>query len=652
MVDYQKDLNQGQHEVVTRADGPVLVLAGAGSGKTRVLVYRLAYLLDQGVSPRNIMLATFTNKAAREMTTRAEILLRKDLKSLWSGTFHHIGHMILRREAERIGLSQHFTIIDVEDACALIDDCIEELGFHKHGKLFPKKDLIGTIWSLAVNAQKNTEQIINEFYPHTQEYAEEIKKILTLFVRKKKEAQLVDFNDLLLLWLELLRNDEVCEKYSSGFQYILVDEYQDTNRLQFEILVRLSSIHRNILVVGDDAQSIYSFRAAEVRNILDFPKIFPDAKVFKLEVNYRSSPEILELANQIIRNNQEQFPKELKAIKPSASVPLVVTTKDVYHQAEFVAKTIIEFIREDAKLSDIAVLFRSRFQALELEMELIKRNIPYIIRGGVRFFEQAHIKDTIAFLRILTNPQDEISFKRALCLYESIGRGYAAKIWGHIVKDKKNFQDICNILPQRQRKGFGEFYQLVSLIKKKENPQEALSEIISFYKEYCYVTFENPDDRLADLAELEKMAGKYPSTRSFLDDIGSYEEFKGESVVGYSEREDMLVLSTIHQAKGLEWESVFLIGFSEYDFPHPKSLKNKQSYEEERRLFYVAATRAKKHFSIVYPARKYTPREGAILARPSPFLKELSSHAVHELCLYDYETSSLESSVADDDFFI
>ena len=553
-INYPENLNHQQLKVVQEAEGPCLVLAGAGSGKTRVLIYRLAYLLEKGIHPQNILLATFTNKAAQEMIHRAEVLLKSTLSGLWAGTFHHIGNITLRKEARLLGYSPNFTIVDKEDSKDLIDDCIEELGYSQKGKLFPKKNIISNVLSFAANSQREIEEVITDFFPQLEEFEVSIKKVSKHYAKKKKEANIMDFDDLLINWLTVLENKEICEKYSRLFQYILVDEYQDTNKLQFEIIKRLASVNKNILVVGDDAQSIYSFRAAEIHNLLDFPQTFEGAKVFKLEINYRSTPQILNLANEIIKHNVNQFPKELEAIKPEADIPLVVKTKDVYQQAKFVAQRIIELHREGVPLQEIAVLFRSRFQALELEMELLKRNIPYIIRGGVRFFEQAHIKDVMAYLKILMNPKDELSFKRAISLHKGIGRGFAIKIWEKYAKNKESLSDIEKGLPKRQQEGFKEFSSLINSLKKVSSPQDVIREIMEFYKNYCYLSFDNADDRLMDLKELAKMAADYPTIRRFLVELGSYEEFKSETLLSAKDQDEILILSTIHQAKGLEWE--------------------------------------------------------------------------------------------------
>jgi len=622
-INYEENLNPQQLKVVKEADGPSLVLAGAGSGKTRVLIYRLAYLLSKGVPATNILLVTFTNKASKEMIHRAETVLKSSLSGLWAGTFHHVGNMILRKEAHVFGYSPNFTIIDKEDSKDLLEDCIEELGYTKDAKLFPKKDIISNIYSMCVNSLKGVEDVILETYPHIEEYCGHIKKVLARYEQKKKQSNTMDFNDLLNYWLKILESDELCKKYSGNFKYILVDEYQDTNRIQFEIIKRVSCVNKNILVVGDDAQSIYSFRGADINNLLDFPKTFEGAKIYKLEINYRSSPQILALANNIITHNINQFPKNLKAVKPAGEKPMAVKTKDVYAQAKFIAQRALELHNQGTSLREIAVLFRSHFQILELEIELMKRNIPYIMRGGVRFFEQAHIKDVMAYLKIINNQNDELSFKRAVSLYKGIGRSFATKIWKMMIVEKKPIDEVTKVLPKRQQTGFREFSKILGKIRTIEQPQNAIREILSFYKDYCYLTFDNPDDRILDLEELAKMAADYPTVRRFLTELSSFEEFKGESMLSAGEKREYITLSTIHQAKGLEWETVFIVGFSDYEFPHPKALGKQEALEEERRLFYVATTRAKELLYITYPEVKYTFKNGLIICRPSMFLTEI-----------------------------
>jgi len=630
---YKENLNPQQLKVVKEAEGPSLVLAGAGSGKTRVLIHRLAYLLEKGIPPSNILLVTFTNKASNEMTNRAEILLKSSLKNLWAGTFHHIGNVTLRKEAQILGYSSNFTIADTEDAKDLLEDCLEDLGFYKCEKMFPKKGLIYNIYSLAANSQKDTDEIIAEKYSHIEDYAPQIKKIITRYKKKKKEANIMDFTDLLTNWLKVLQNQDICQKYAKNFQYILVDEYQDTNKLQFEILKRLCSFHKNILAVGDDAQSIYSFRAADINNILDFPKTFEGTKIFKLQINYRSFPPILSLANEIIKHNIDQFPKTLEAIKKGGEIPYVVKTKDVYQQARFIGQKILELNKEGTPLKEIAILFRSRFQSLELEMELLKRNIPYIVRGGLRFFEQAHIKDALSYLKITINPQDELSFKRALCLQKGIGRSFAYRIWDKLISGKNSISTIKDSLPARQRRGFGEFASIFEALKKIKSPESALRKVIETYQDYCYLSFDNADERILDLEELAKLSSNYSTVKEFILGFSSFEEFKGETLLGGYGRGESLVLSTIHQAKGLEWEVVFIIGFCEYSFPHPKALDCASALEEERRLFYVAATRTKSTLYITYPQTKYTFKNGLVITRPSMFLYELPNYTYEEIII-------------------
>ncbi len=630
---YLKGLNPQQAEVIKGGDGAALVLAGAGSGKTRVLIHRLAYLLSQGINPKNILLVTFTNRASAEMTHRAESLINSSLKGLWAGTFHHIGNRILRREAKHLGYSSNFSIADSEDAKSLIGDCLQSLGYQKKEKMFPKKRLLYNIYSLAINSQTDSDEVIAKFYLHLQEYAHPIKKIFSYYQQKKKQANLMDFSDLLSKWLEVLEDPLLAEKYSQIFRYILVDEYQDTNQIQFEILKKLSAYHKNILVVGDDAQSIYSFRAAQINNLLDFPKVFKTNKIFKLEINYRSSPQILNLANAIIKHNVHQYPKKLKAVKDDREIPCLVSAKDVYQQAQFVGQRILELNREGIPLSEIAVLFRSRFQALELEIEMAKRNIPYIVRGGLRFFEQAHIKDVISFLKIIINPHDEIAFKRALSLYRGIGKNYAYRIWEKLILENNSPEQVLDKIPKRQKTSFKEFNNLFTALKKIKKPDQALKKIIGMYKEYCYFSFDNAAERLMDLDEMVKMSYNYPTLEKFLNDSGAYEEFKGEKRIPEEEREEVLTLTTIHQAKGLEWEAVFIIGFSEYDFPHAKALVSKEALEEERRLFYVATTRTKSCLYVSYPQTKYSHKNGIIISQPSMFSQELPGNAYEEIIL-------------------
>lgn len=627
-------LNPQQLKVVKEAEGPCLVLAGAGTGKTKVLVHRLAYILEKGIKPYNIFLATFTNKAAELMRQRAQILTRSPLTGLWTGTFHHLGNIILHREAEKIGYRNNFSIIDTSDSKDCLSECLKTFTWIKKEKSFPKPELIFSIFNLCANSLISIEEVIANSYPHLREYTAYLKKIHSLYQEKKKQLNVMDFSDLLVNWLKLLKeNRDVQEKYSRQFKYILVDEYQDTNKIQFQILQELSRVHNNILVVGDDAQSIYSFRGARIDNILEFPRTFKGTKIFKLEINYRSHSGILFLANEVISHNKKQFPKKLTPTKENFNFPKIVKVDDVYAQAKFVIEKIKKLtFQENIPLREIAILFRARFQALELEVELAKENIPYIIRGGIRFFEQAHIKDVVSYLRFLVNREDELSFKRAISLHKGISKNYAHKIWLAVKKNNYSLKNISLKLPSNPKQGWENFKQLLSSLEEIKNPTLAIRKILEQYRDYCYLSFANPQERIDDIEEMAKMAKEYSSLENFLLKINSYEEFKTKNAPFRREiNTPSLVLSTIHQAKGLEWEVVFLVGFSDYEFPNPRSLESEERLEEERRLLYVAITRTKNILYITYPQNKYTFKNGIIKVRPSLFYYEISPDCYEEI---------------------
>ena len=636
-IDYAKDLNKSQYAVVTRGDGPCLVLAGAGSGKTRTLIYRVAYLLEKGVHPSEIFLATFTNKAALEMRDRVETLVKLESRGLWCGTFHHIGNRILRQHAGCLNFKGDFGILDAEDSRDLIKSCIKILNLQSTNLQFPKPRVVQSILSFATNSRKPLRQAVQGHMPFLANFLPSLEKIKLLYEEKKNKTNNLDYDDLLLKWLELLqRSAEVREKLSHQFRYCLVDEYQDTNLLQNEIIRILSSQHKNILVVGDDAQSIYSFRAAEIKNILDFPNEYENAKLFKLETNYRSTKSILNLANESIKNNVHQFPKFLKSVHGEGRLPQLVRVKDSREEARFVAQRIGEFQEEGVELSEIAVLFRAHYQAAELEMELTKRGIGYTIRGGVRFFEQAHIKDVLSYLRILQNPLDELAWTRSLTLQPGIGDGFAGKIF---LKFEEGGADLQKILknefagsfPKKMQEGFLGFRAVMKRLLSemlKDRPDLLIDTIIeSGYNKHVLLNFENAQDRLEDLKELVNFAHTYKTLKSFLADAALKESFKGESVAGQADKkaadDNELILSTIHQAKGLEWRAVFIIHLSEGQFPHAKSMESENAVEEERRLFYVAGTRAKEDLILVHPMTRFDYNLGTVISRPSLFTLEL-----------------------------
>src|ERR1041385_5191188 len=432
-VRYEDELNQEQLDVVMAGEGPMLVIAGAGSGKTRALTYCVSRLIEDGIDPSDILLLTFTNKASREMLSRVEQLVPIDPRRIWGGTFHSVGNRLLRQHAAAIGYRPNFSILDDEDSKEMMESAVSALGIKTMEKRFPKGDVLLDIYSFLINTRTPLEIELENNYPHFAIYRDEIISVFRRYKERKREANAMDFDDLLVNWKLLLdEHPEVGEALKRRFRTILVDEYQDTNKLQADIIDSMASERRNVMVVGDDAQSIYSFRGASFENILTFPLRFPEAKIYKLETNYRSTPQILALANASMSHNRFQFKKELHAVRGSGPEPAVVGVDDVFEQAAFVAQRILELRDEGESLADIAVLYRSHYQSLELQMELSRRLIPYEIRSGVRFFEQAHIKDVVAYLKIVTNTRDELSWKRVLKLYPKIGEKTAAEVWTRI----------------------------------------------------------------------------------------------------------------------------------------------------------------------------------------------------------------------------
>src|SRR5882762_7636668 len=429
-IDYAAELNAQQHAAVSAPPGPSLVIAGAGSGKTRTLTYRVAYLLEQGIPPERILLLTFTNKAAKEMMRRVSDLLGHELAALWGGTFHSIGNRVLRQHAALLGYQRDFTIMDREDAKHLINTCVAESEIDVKATRFPKADVLGDIFSLAVNTHKSIPDILAEQYDYFTHLAAQIADMQKRYAARKRATNAMDFDDLLALWLKLLQeHEEVREHYQRRFQFILVDEYQDTNKLQSDLIDLLAARHQNVMVVGDDAQSIYSWRGADYQNILKFPERYPATKIYKIEINYRSTPEILNVANAAILPNIEQFTKELAPARKAGSKPVVAACQDSAQQATFVAQRVLELREEGIALNNMAVLYRSHFHALELQLELTRRNIPIAITSGIRFFEQAHIKDVAAYLKLVCNPRDELAFKRLTKMLPGIGRKRADKLW-------------------------------------------------------------------------------------------------------------------------------------------------------------------------------------------------------------------------------
>jgi DNA helicase-2/ATP-dependent DNA helicase PcrA len=639
-INYEKELNPEQYAVVMHPGGPMLVLAGAGTGKTRTVTYRVARLLETGIKQDNILLLTFTNKAANEMMRRVESLVSKNVQGLWGGTFHHIGNMILRRHCLLIGYREGYSILDREDSKDLFDICLSEL--KKRESFLPKGSVLCEIYSLMKNKEVNPEEVIRVRFTHFNDFSEEIKKILTLYEKKKQKLNLMDFDDLLTNWKKLLlEHEDIRGYYSSRFMHILVDEYQDTNKLQAEIVDLISYVNRNLMAVGDDAQSIYSFRGANFENILKFPDRYPDVTIFNLTVNYRSTPEILNLANKSIINNIKQFHKQLHSIKTSGTLPYLIPVKDVFQQSGFVTQKVIDIYSEGIPLNEIAVLYRSHYQSMELQMELQQRGIPFEVRSGLKFFEQAHIKDILSFLRVVVNPYDELSWKRILKLIPGIGNVTTAKLWDAMHKSESPLDAIFKIgrlVPRKALDGFNLFLDLLKRLKGDYDniplqPSTAIELILgNGYEDYLYSHYPNAEERVEDIQQMKRFAIKYSSLENFISEL-SLQSASGGEVEEVDEDDERVILSTVHQAKGLEWNTVFLIGLNDGRFPSSRSL-NTEHEEEERRLFYVAVTRAKEELYLCYPIMS-EDWHGLGFLRPSRFIRELPGEVYEEITVVD-----------------
>ncbi|MGZ8796605.1 MAG: ATP-dependent helicase, partial [Thermoanaerobaculia bacterium] len=538
-VRYEEELNSEQLEVVHAGEGPLLVIAGAGSGKTRTLTYRVSRLIEDGVDPSEILLLTFTNKASREMLSRVEELVTIDTRRIWGGTFHSTGNRLLRQYAEPLGYRANFTILDAEDAREMMESAVSSLGIKTLEKRFPKGDVLLDIDSFVINTRTPLELHLEQNFPHFALYKEEIVSVFRRYRERKREANAMDFDDLLINWKVMLDDHpEISGALKRKFRYILVDEYQDTNKLQSEIVDAMADVRRNVMVVGDDAQSIYSFRGASFENILTFPLRFPDARIFKLETNYRSTRQILELANQSIANNRFQFRKELRAVRGDGPDPAVVGVDDVFEQASFVGQRILELRDEGEQLSDIAVLYRSHYQSLELQMELTRRLIPYEIRSGVRFFEQAHIKDVISYLKIVTNTRDELAWKRVLKLYPKIGEKTAAEVWARIgtaANPLDAFLGGAGVSSQARGanslKSLKDVLKLISSDAMLRNPAESIGIIVERgYADYARAKFANAQARLDDLEQLSQYALRYEDVEQFLNEVALANPMAGEDV--------------------------------------------------------------------------------------------------------------------------
>lgn len=631
-IDYRSELNEAQYAAVTAKPGAALVIAGAGSGKTRTLTYRVAYLVERGVKPWRILLLTFTNKASREMLRRVEELLPVDISAIWGGTFHHVGHRLLRRHGELLGLDKGFSILDREDSKDAIAACLNDAGINFKEKRFPKPEVLLDIFSMAVNTGVPFEEVVEAKYPYFLELKAEIEQMGEAYTERKLKANAVDYDDLLVMPLRLFRkHPEVLEKYQEQFEHVLVDEYQDTNHVQAELVDLLAGKYKQVMVVGDDAQSIYSWRGANFENIMTFPERYEGAEVFKIETNYRSVPEILELANEAISHNPRQYPKVLQSCREEGMKPAVIELAESRQQAMLVAQRILELHEQGEDLREMAVLYRSHFHSMEIQMELTKRNIPFQITSGIRFFEQAHIKDVASYLRFALNPRDELSFKRVARMLPGVGVKSAEKLWLSISSGAPWGAVKAPVKARAGWEQWGETHRQLQDGMTGVNPSELIQVVVdAVYDDYLKAKYSNYVSRLEDIGQLRAFAEQFADCEELLGQLSLLTNVDGEiqgSRDGEQE-EDAVKLSTIHQAKGLEWNVVFVVMLCDGMFPSNRSLDSEDGEEEERRLFYVATTRAKNELYLVYPRLVRQGGYNENFYKPSRFLQDFPK----ELC--------------------
>jgi DNA helicase-2/ATP-dependent DNA helicase PcrA len=621
--DFSAELNPEQYAAATHGLGPLLIIAGAGTGKTRTLVYRVAHLIDSGVSPERILLLTFTRRAAQEMLSRAERLVGTSSTRVHGGTFHATGHRLLRQFGKRAGIASDFSIMDQGDAVDLMGIARANLGVGKKDKRFPKKETLHWMYSRHVNTGIPIEDILHGEVPQFLDYTQEILRIFAEYISRKQERALMDYDDLLLAWALMLEHSpELATRIAGMYDHLLVDEYQDTNQLQSRILRGMCRTHRNITVVGDDAQSIYSFRGATQRNILDFPKHFAGARLVTLEQNYRSTQPILDVTNTVISRALERFTKNLWTRRAGGERPWLVTVRDEHEQTRFVVDRILELHEEGIPLREMCVLFRAGYMSADLEIELANRNIPFEKWGGLKFLEAAHVKDVVAFLRVIDNPRDEVSWYRVLMLMPGIGDTTARALMASMAERGWDPDALTHwTAPPRARDAHRALAQLLRRLRGQARadapaPGHSVSAEIdlirTLYDDLLRDRYDRPEPRLADLDQLRTIARGFPSRSSFLSTIALEPPQSTQDLAEGSgaEDDDALILSTAHSAKGKEWDAVIVIWAVDGWFPMARATEREDELEEERRLMYVALTRARNHLVVTYPVQVYSTRRG------------------------------------------
>lgn len=637
-IDYEGLLNSSQLDAVMHNSGPALVIAGAGTGKTRTLIYRVARLIESGVDPKSILLLTFTRRAAGEMLRRASTLLDDRCRRVEGGTFHRYCSKLLHIYAEHIGYPGNFTIIDTSDAMDTINLLRGSLDTIKQTKRFPKKSTLYSIFSTSVNKMMPIHEVLEEEYPQFKKHADTIQSLFDEYIHYKKINYVMDFDDLLVNTRNLLRdNKKVCEKVAFTRKHVMVDEYQDTNSLQAELTELFSSVHKNVMAVGDDAQSIYSFRGADPENMKQFPRRFEGATLIKLEENYRSTQRILDLANRVLSQSKETFEKTLYTNREEGELPGLVKAANVNDQSRFLTQMILNLREQGRELSDMAVLFRNGRDSYDLEVELNKKDIPFVKFGGQKFTEAAHVKDVLAHLKIFINPQDTISWNRALMLMEGIGPKTAEQFFQWAQNTSDPFKP--HKAPHASEKYLKQLHALSDLfsdLKRYEGSvPDQLKSVVEYYSTFCKKRFDDHPKRMKDLETFVDISGSYRSLQHMIEEVALDPiETTAIETEAANKDENPLVLSTIHSAKGLEWGVVFLIQCLDGIIPSGYAIEDPKQMEEEIRLVYVAVTRAQDQLFLTYPAL-HQSFYGDYFTNPSRFIEDLPESLLEQWMLVE-----------------
>ncbi len=632
-IRYRDELNEAQYEAATQIDGPVLVVAGAGTGKTRTLTYRVARLIESGVLPEAVLLLTFTRKAAREMLRRAAMLLDERTERVSGGTFHSFANMVLRQHAAEVGYASNFTILDQGDSEDVINVLRSRLGLAAKEKRFPRKQTLQRMYSATVNTLTPLEIVVAKDYPQFAGQIDDIEALARAYVAYKRANNIMDYDDLLVNLVTLLeQREQVRLRMGERYRYIMVDEYQDTNKLQARIVRQLAATHDNVMAVGDDAQSIYSFRGANFRNIMDFPKDFPGCRVITLEENYRSTQPVLDFTNEIIRMAAEKYSKTLYTTRREGMTPALISMEGENTQSRFIAQQVLELREEGVPLKEISVLFRAGYHSFDLEIELARYNIPYVKFGGLKLMETAHIKDMLAYLRIVENPKDVISWTRVLLLLDGIGPVSAERVTDEITRGLNPLAESATGRLMQLVRG-AELPVLLDVLREvapeRIAPGDKTERLLRYYTPILKARYDDHPKRLKDLEMFQTIAERYGQLAIMLTDMALEPPNESvEDLLPEGHEDEFLTLSTIHSAKGLEWNTVFVMYLVDGRFPVTAAADSFESMEEERRLFYVACTRAKQRLYLTYPTNIFDRATGTILGKPSRFLDGIPDQLV------------------------